>query len=232
MRFTCLEHWFLLLSGRCNCAYNMAMDEALMQLTPELGAPVLRFYGWTELAASFGYFQKIAEIERATNLRPLVRRPTGGGLVPHDADWTYSVAVPPSHPWYQLRAEQSYERAHRWVQAAFARLGVSTELAPCARLEGPGQCFVGYEKHDVLQGGRKIAGAAQRRTKTGLLIQGSIQPQPRGISRHAWELAMCGWAAQEWQMIWDTLQPDGKLEECAKDLALKNYSQETFNRKR
>src|SRR5689334_22938196 len=78
-------------TGRGAAALNMAVDEALLEAMPRLRKPVLRFYRWTESAASFGYFQKYATIERLTLLRPLVRRPTGGGLVPHDADWTYSV---------------------------------------------------------------------------------------------------------------------------------------------
>ena len=87
--------WYLLKTGAGHYAFNMALDEALLHAAPRLGQPVLRFYGWTEPAASFGYFQKHAEIERMTLLRPLVRRPTGGGLVPHDADWTYSLVFPP-----------------------------------------------------------------------------------------------------------------------------------------
>ena len=78
--------WLLIQSGAGEAAFNMALDEALLEAMPRLQQPVLRFYGWTGPAASFGYFQKFAEIERATMLRPLVRRPTGGGLVPHDAD--------------------------------------------------------------------------------------------------------------------------------------------------
>ena len=104
----------------------MALDEALLEAAPRLGQPVLRFYSWTEAAASFGYFQKYAEIERLTLLRPLVRRPTGGGLVPHDADWTYSLAFPPGDDWYLLRATDSYQRVHEWIQAAFALLGITT----------------------------------------------------------------------------------------------------------
>src|SRR5205823_2318492 len=77
--------WLLLQSGPDSPAFNMALDEALLASMPRLGRPVLRFYGWTEKAASFGYFQKYAEVERMTSLRPLVRRPTAGGLVPHDA---------------------------------------------------------------------------------------------------------------------------------------------------
>ena len=92
---------------------------------------MLRFYGWTEPAATFGYFQKYAEVERATQLRPLIRRPTGGGIVPHDADWTYSLVFPPGHEWHSLKAEESYRRIHDWIQSAFAKLKVETELAPC-----------------------------------------------------------------------------------------------------
>jgi hypothetical protein len=183
------ETWLLVESGAGQSALNMALDQALLDHAPRLGRPVLRFYSWTEPAATFGYFQKIAEVEKATVLRPLVRRPTGGGLVPHDADWTYGVVFPPTHEWYQLRAEESYARVHQWIQAAFASLGTPTELAPCCRKELPGQCFAGHEKFDLLWLGRKIAGAAQRRTRTGLLIQGSVQPPP-GLQRPEWEQAM------------------------------------------
>src|SRR5438128_6134191 len=167
--------WFLLQSGPGNHAFNMALDEALLEAMPRLAAPVLRFYSWTEKAASFGYFQKYAEIQRMTMLRPLVRRPTAGGLVPHDADWTYSLVFPTGHEWYALKATLSYRRVHEWIQAAFKKLNVVTDLAPCPRKVEAGHCFAGYEKSDVLCQGKKIAGAAQRRPREGLLIQGSIQ---------------------------------------------------------
>jgi hypothetical protein len=188
---THLPPWYLLQSGPGNYAFNMALDEALLQSAPRLGRPVLRFYGWTEPAASFGYFQKYAEIAQMTSLRPLVRRPTGGGLVPHDADWTYSLTFPPAHDWYSLSAKDSYRRVHEWIRAALARLKVVTELAPACRKTLPGQCFQGQEMSDLLYRGQKIAGAAQRRTRDGLLIQGSLQPQhwerrlPVGLRRGA-----------------------------------------------
>src|SRR5262245_57997017 len=141
-----VQPWFLLRSGACAPAFNMALDEALLCSMPRLGRPVLRFYGWTEPAASFGYFQKFREIESITRLRPLVRRPTAGGLVPHDADWTYSVAFPVSAPWYEFNALQSYRAMHEWIQRGFARLNVQTELAESARVAAAGQCFAGYEK--------------------------------------------------------------------------------------
>ncbi len=210
----------------------MALDEALLEAMPRLGRPVLRFYGWIEPAATFGYFQKYAEVERASLLRPLIRRPTGGGIVPHNADWTYSLAFPPDHEWHGLAAEESYRRVHAWVCDAFTRLGVPTELAPCCRPTGPGQCFVGYEKSDVLWQGRKIAGAAQRRNRLGLLIQGSVQPPPLGLAKIDWQQAMCDVAGEAFGVRWAELEPDMELRERAETLAEQKYSLATFNQKR
>jgi lipoyl(octanoyl) transferase len=221
-------NWLLLESGRSNAAFNMAMDEALLEAMPRLQKPVLRFYGWTERAASFGYFQKFSEIERATLLRPLVRRPTGGGLVPHDADWTYSLAFPTDHEWYSLNAVESYRRVHEWIQAAFARLKIPTELASGCRKSDPGQCFAGYEKFDLLWEGKKIAGAAQRRNKFGLLIQGSVQPPPLSIKREDWELAMRNVGEREWEIY----KPTPELFERVEESARKKYSQRSYNEKR
>jgi len=174
------QNWLVLNSGAGGAVFNMALDEALLEAMPRLQKPVLRFYGWTEPAATFGYFQKFSEVERATHLRPLIRRPTGGGIVPHEADWTYSVVFPPGHEWHSLKAEESYRRIHDWLRLAFAELKAETELAPCRRkAEIPGACFVGHEKSDLLWRGKKIAGAAQRRH------QGAPQRRPLAHLRPA-----------------------------------------------
>lgn len=210
----------------------MAMDEALLEAMPRLQKPVLRFYGWTEPAASFGYFQRFSEIERSTMLRPLVRRPTGGGLVPHDADWTYSLAFPTNHQWYALSAVKSYRRVHEWIQMAFAELKISTELASCCRKSEPGQCFAGYEKFDVLWHEKKIAGAAQRRNKLGLLIQGSVQPPPVSINRQEWEASMTKVSAREWKAEWLVMEPNAELRQRVDELVSKKYSHAGYNEKR
>jgi len=224
--------WLLLQSGPCPSAFNMALDEALLEAMPRLGQPVLRFYGWVELAATFGYFQKFTEVEQATALRLLIRRPTGGGIVPHDADWTYSLVFPAGHVWHSLRAEESYAQAHEWVRAAFARLGVHAELAPCCRKAAPGQCFAGHEKSDVLWQGRKIAGAAQRRTRSGLLIQGSVQPPPLKLAKVDWQQAMCDVAVREFGVRWAEFELDTALRERAEELSREKYAQSAYNRRR
>ncbi len=217
-------------SGPGEAAFNMAMDEALLEAMPRLRQPVLRFYGWVQPAATFGYFQHFADIERTTPLRPLLRRPTGGGLVPHDADWTYSLVFPVGHEWHSLRAEESYRRAHAWIQAAFAVLGTETELAKCCKKSAPGQCFVGYEKHDLLWHGRKIAGAAQRRNRLGLLIQGSVQPPPIPVARAEWERAMLATASPP--AAWPEFAPDHPLLARAAELVAQKYSQRAYNERR
>jgi lipoate-protein ligase A len=234
--FAPLQPWLLLQSGPGPAAFNMALDEALLESMPRLGRPVLRFYGWTEPAATFGYFQKHADVERATHLRPLIRRPTGGGIVPHDADWTYSLAFPPGHEWHSLKAEQSYRRIHEWIQKAFAKLNVTTELAstrhPSLVTRHPSKgCFSGYEKHDLLWHGKKIAGAAQRRNKLGLLIQGSVQPPPIALLPD-WQKAMCAVGRFEWGAAWSDFVPDEVLRARAEFLAQQKYAQPAHNRKR
>jgi lipoate-protein ligase A len=224
--------WLRLSSCPSTAALNMALDAALLEAMPSLGQPVLRFYSWTERAASFGYFQKYAEVRPMTQLRPLVRRPTGGGLVPHDADWTYSVTIPTIHAWYALSAVDSYRRVHEWVRAAFLKLGLPTELAADCRKALLGQCFVGHEKFDVLWHGQKIAGAAQRRTRTGLLIQGSVQPPPVKIQRTDWEPAFCDVAATDYGVVWKEFIPNDALNRRVIELAETIYAKTAHNERR
>lgn len=222
--------FFIIDSGARESAFNMALDEVLLKAMPGLGVPVLRFYGWLEPAATFGYFQHYDMVAALTALRPLIRRPTGGGIVPHDADWTYSLAFPNTHEWYSLKAVESYRRVHEWIQRAFARVQVATELAPEKLLTSPGQCFAGYEQHDLLLRGRKIAGAAQRRSREGLLIQGSVQP-PRGSTRAQWQQAMLATGEQD-GCTWRECSELPRLEAEANLLVKSKYGRDEFNRKK
>jgi lipoate-protein ligase A len=225
-------NWLLLNSGKCDAAFNMALDEALLENISRLGKPVLRFYGWIEPAATFGYFQKFSEVEQTTQLRPLVRRPTGGGIVPHDADWTYSVIFPPGHEWFLLKAEESYRRIHDWLRLAFLELKVETGLAPDCKKSLPGQCFIGHEKSDLLWHDKKIAGAAQRRNKLGLLIQSSVQSPLVSLVRTDWEAAMRLAAQKNFHTEWIEWKPDAALQTHADKLALDKYAQAAYNFKR
>lgn len=225
------ETWFRLRTGPGEPAFNMALDHTLLEAAPRVGRPVLRFYAWAVPAASFGYTQRYAEAERLTPWRPLVRRPTGGGVVPHAADWTYTLVFPPAHPWYALRARESYRRLHTWLQAALAELGLETRLAPDPAGGPPTHCFQRAEQFDVLRAGAKIAGAAQRRTRDGLLIQGSVQPPP-GLARAAWENAFCAHATRQWGVCWEDWTLPAELLAAAARQVQTRYGLEAYHRRR
>ena len=152
--------------------------------------------------------------------------------MPHDGDWTYSLAFPINNEWYSLSATDSYRRVHEWIRAAFARLNFTTELAPHCRKAQAGQCFVGHEKFDVLWRGQKIAGAAQRRTRDGLLIQGSVQPPIPAPARAEWHKIMRATISGTTIADWKEFNSDAPLLERAHALSRDKYSRPEYNQKR
>src|SRR5262245_18831331 len=158
-----------------SAARNMALDEALLTLAR---APVLRVYRWERPAISFGYFGKYAPLAAAWPGRELVRRMTGGGVVPHGEDITYTLVAPNAHPLAQMSAQQSYRTEHARLAEWLTRRGLAASLAPAPAGRGHGVCFESPAEADVLATCGKLAGAAQRRTRDGLLLQGSIQGVP------------------------------------------------------
>jgi lipoate-protein ligase A len=110
-------------------------------------------------------------------------------------------------------------------------LKIETTLAPCCKKTLPGQCFVGHEKFDLLWCGKKIAGAAQRRNKLGLLIQGSVQP-PVSLQRTKFEAAMCAVAEKHFSVTWVKFTPAVALQHTVELLAQEKFSQSTHNQKR
>ena len=178
--------WRLLVHGAGSPARNMAVDEALLR---EVAAPVLRLYAWDVPAVSLGYFQAAA---LAPEGRPFIRRYTGGGLVDHARDITYTIVLPRAHPWMELSAPESYCLVHRGVQAALTACGIECDLTPAAQAGASEACFQKPVRFDILAAGRKVSGAAQRRTREGLLHQGSIllpNPARNGDLRRAFARA-------------------------------------------
>ena len=153
-------------------AMQMALDEALLRNALR---PVLRFYRWRAPAASFGYFSRFEEVRNLSDERELVRRWTGGGIVMHGQDLTYSFVVPAAHSLYERGGREIYSSLHRAITGALAHSGVKATLATSTARRVSDACFANPVYADVLIGGRKVAGAAQRRTRGGLLQQGSIQ---------------------------------------------------------
>jgi lipoate-protein ligase A len=185
--FTKLDVYHDVSSG--SAAMNMAVDQALLETAT---VPLVRFYRWNHPALSFGYFGRFADVTGSANERELVRRWTGGGVVLHGNDLTYSVVIPAGDSVFAESSISIYEKIHQALQNVLATCGYLARLATVAAVAdrgteadsynaindrgyNAGTCFANPVHADVLISGRKVAGAAQRRTRRGLLQQGSIQ---------------------------------------------------------
>jgi lipoate-protein ligase A len=217
-----------------SAAMNMAIDEALLEYAT---VPSIRFYRWHSPALSFGYFGKFAHVACYAGERDLVRRWTGGGIVFHGNDLTYSIVIPANDNAFSESSVTIYEKVHRVlcdavgtngkraVVAGGANPGGAADAIRIAFSAGGYNCFANPVRADVIVDGRKIAGAAQRRTRCGLLQQGSIQgiDLENGLSeRFAVELS-------------NNCQPHSlpKAVGCrAREIAAQKYGAEAWLRKR
>src|SRR6266850_3451581 len=121
--------WDFLQSPAADAATNMAVDEVLLRTAAQRGRALLRVYSWLKPAVSIGYFQKFPT-ELASKFE-IVRRPTGGGLVYHADDTTFTVVVPPGHRLHQLTTVESYRIIHEAVAAALTfKSGISSHQSP------------------------------------------------------------------------------------------------------
>ena len=155
-----------------SAAFNMAVDEALLE---SAAAPLLRFYRWRRPSLSFGYFGQYAEVAAQASDREIVRRWTGGGIVPHGDDLTYSVIIPARNSFFAHSSLEIYAKLHEAIRLALQANNIEASLAGSPAPKVSDACFANAVRADVLHNGQKIAGAAHRRTRAGLLHQGSIQ---------------------------------------------------------
>jgi hypothetical protein len=201
---------------------QMALDEALLETADR---PVFRVYCWAESAVSFGYSQSLEMVENLFPTRPLVRRWTGGGMVEHGRDWTFSLMVPRREAAAGLRSAEAYERIHSAIMKALAVAGVAGRLAGCEDRSLGAACFVAPALHDVLAGnGQKLCGGAQRRTRLGFLHQGSVQ----GVEiPEAFGTAVTAFLARKTFGF----RPSGEVEERAQILAEQKYGSVEWRRK-
>ncbi|MDP0501382.1 MAG: hypothetical protein Q7P63_14910 [Verrucomicrobiota bacterium JB022] len=227
---------------RVGIVENMAYDAILLH---DYSHPVqarIRCYGWSEPGATFGYSQRWAEVSAflADQALPIVRRLTGGGMVPHGADFTYALALPPAHPLYQVRAGELYRQVHEAVAACLLAFDCPAELQSCACREGQphtparvaGQCFQSAEPFDVVHAEtrQKLAGAAMKRHRDGLLVQGSIT-LPEGAPLDLFERSFIELIASRLELPFPTAVP-AQTDPQALDRWKTHFGDPQWNRKR
>lgn len=163
---------------------NMAIDESLLaSFDPAVSQPILRLYGWSPPAFSYGRFQNPAEIIDlklcAADGVQVVRRATGGGVIFHGEELTYSLVVSPEFIPGSPGVKDAFFYLTSFLLNFYKKLGLepqyAAELYPGARLgDRSALCYSANESCDILIGGRKIGGNAQKRLKGAIFQHGSI----------------------------------------------------------
>ena len=195
-----MKNWRLIDTGNMTGAENMAIDEALLAcFDPEMSLPVLRLYGWEPPAFSFGKFQNPAETISLEKCRTagvqVVQRITGGGLLYHGKELTYSLVCPASFVSSAPGVKNGFFYLTSFLLDFYRNLGLDALYAVdhyCGTKqlgERSALCFAGTESCDILIKGRKIGGNAQRRLKGIIFQHGSIPLLPLAAESQQYLLA-------------------------------------------
>ena len=184
-------HWRLLNTGCHPGAWNMAVDEAILNACRRGQVPpTLRFYGWQPYAVSLGYFQRgEREIDFAACRQKgldVVRRLTGGRAVLHSRELTYSLVVAETYPGLPLSITASYCYLSQGLLQGLRRLGLKAALtmptsAYARKLAHPDSaaCFDAPSYYELTVQGKKLIGSAQVRKHGYLLQHGSLLLEAR-----------------------------------------------------
>ncbi len=217
-------------------AANMALDEALLLTAPERSRPLLRFYSWDRSAVTIGYVQKFSAAP--ANGFAVVRRPTGGGVVFHDHDFTYTVVIPAGHWLTSLDPTRSYDWINRAILAGLADCGLESSLKskegniPESVDRRTMVCFKNPTRYDILMNQRKVAGSAQRRKRTGILHQGSIHfGGPLPVRRSALSEALQEGFRKVLNACLQSFSPAQELIAMGDELVNKRYARDEWNRR-
>ena len=213
---------------------HMALDEVLAH--QGLPGAILRFYHWTKgPAVTFGYSQFYNSVhnQMTPGKGPLCRRPTGGGIVYHGADLTFSLLfesnLRPAEIYAQLHS--AIEQALLQVQVKSTRQGAveTSAYAPVQNGMASG-CFANPVQDDLVSGGQKILGGAIRRFGSLILYQGSLQcPQAR--TNPVFRRAVMQGAQQMLGVVFQTQPIEKGLLKQACQLALSQYQTAAWTEK-
>lgn len=179
---------------------DLALPHVPMQRDTELlgtlKEPLLHCYSWSAPTLTYGYFARPDHLLHLDQLERYgwhaARRPTGGGVIFHVSDFTFSLFIPHTHPHVKRCPDANYAWINALVLKAVAPFFALDECADLGldlaeveeRKQGgemlaigqlrPTFCMATLSRYDLIVGQKKIGGAAQRQTRDGLLHQGSI----------------------------------------------------------
>lgn len=184
--------WKIIDSGKKSAQELMMLDAALLRDLREESQPILHLYEWDRDSLTYGYFiDPFLYLNREVLDQKGInsaRRPTGGGIIFHWTDFAFSILIPASCSYFSLNTLDNYRLVNRWVAQSVHPLAKSktfeffTEEFKSTHTYYEKFCMAKPTIYDLMIGGRKVGGAAQRRTKDGYLHQGSIHLTMPSIS--------------------------------------------------
>jgi lipoate-protein ligase A len=194
--------WRLIVNSPSQGAWNMAVDESLLEHVGRgESLSTLRLYAWEPACLSLGYAQPFADVD-TTRLRErgwaAVRRPTGGRAILHTDELTYSITCPLDEPRVAGTVLESYNRLAQALLSAVKSLGVPVEMKEHRRGQETAQgpvCFEVPSAYEITVNGKKLIGSAQARRKEGVLQHGTL-PLYGDLSRITQALAFSNESAR------------------------------------
>jgi len=177
-----MNTWRLLYTPPSNGAWNMAVDEAILEHIQNGEAkPTLRLYAWNPPCLSLGHAQPFADVD-VERLKSrgweVVRRVTGGRAILHTDELTYSVIGNVNEPILVGGVLESYSQLAKALLYAVQSLSVQVEMKEykdghTSQNQNP-VCFEVPSTYEVTIHGKKLIGSAQARKKNGVLQHGSL----------------------------------------------------------
>lgn len=177
-----MDQWRLLITPPARGAWNMALDEAILEhMGRGESISTLRLYAWEPACLSLGHAQPFAEVD-TSRLQArgweVVRRITGGRAILHTDELTYSVIAPNDEPAIAGTVLQAYNRLAQALLLAVKNLElpveINTGVAQNDILHNNPVCFEVPSTYEITVNGKKLIGSAQARKKEGVLQHGSL----------------------------------------------------------
>ncbi len=178
-----LPLWRVITSPPDSGAWNMALDEAILEAVRSLDQPpTLRLYAWEPACLSLGHAQPIKDVNLPSliaNGWQVVRRPTGGRAILHTDELTYSIAAHQDNPIMTGGVLESYRRISLALVEGLTKLGINSNAdshyqLPEGSVQNAAVCFEVPSNYEITANGRKLIGSAQARRGMGVLQHGSL----------------------------------------------------------
>ncbi|MDQ2693520.1 MAG: lipoate--protein ligase family protein [Chloroflexota bacterium] len=184
-----MRTWRLLIHPAARGAWNMAVDEAILEHSGRgASLPTLRLYAWDPACLSLGHAQPFADVD-AVRLQErgwdVVRRLTGGRAILHTDELTYSVSGDAGEPVLAGGVLESYNRLAQALLRALSNLGLPVEIkqGKTGTNTSPNPvCFEVPSTYEITVHGKKLVGSAQARKQEAVLQHGSL-PLTGDLSR-------------------------------------------------